>query len=257
MRRDRIGVLVLSITLGAATAIAHVAPSVDDNNRYLKVTPGADRVRVAYTVFYGEIPGAQLRPSLDANHDGTISDDEGQSFGTKLAAEVADALDITVDGKQQAIHWVTVATGLGSPQIAAGSFSVDLVAWFCLPTARGHHAVQLRDRFHLIRTGETELKVEDSPGVTIEHARVGRADDPSYDYRFAGPGGPLKDDGLDLAFTAGDKAPLTGDGSCAAAVAVANPGRPTGYIIGGAAVLGFVLAAMVVVGQRLKHRRRR
>jgi hypothetical protein len=255
MYRGRVGLLVLAITVAASTAVAHVAPSVDDNNRYLKVTPGADRVRLAYTVFFGEVPGAQMRRSLDANHDGTISDDEGQAFANKLAAEVADALDVTVDGKQHPIRWATVAAGMGTPQIAAGSFSIDLVAWVCLPSVRGAHVVQLRDRFRLTRPGETELKVEDSPGVTIQHARVGRADDPSYDYRFAGPGGPLMDDGLDLAFVASDKAPLTGDGSCAASdVPNPNPGRPTAYIIGAAAVLGFVLAAIVVLVQRRKHR---
>ncbi len=146
---------------------------------------------------------------------------------------------------------------MGTPQTAAGSFSIDLVAWICLPAARGAHTVQLRDRFRLPLPGETELKVEDSPGVTIQHARIGRADDPSYDYRFAGPGGPLMDEGLDLAFTAGDKAPLTGDGSCAGSAARTDPGRPTGYIIGAAAALGFVLAVIVVVIQRLARRRTR
>src|SRR4051795_12424080 len=48
----------------------HVAPSVDDNNRYLKVTPMADGIRFAYTVFFGEIPGASERKHIDANGDG-------------------------------------------------------------------------------------------------------------------------------------------------------------------------------------------
>ena len=41
--------LVLAITLVGlrGPAAAHVAPSVDDNNRYIKVTPAADRVRIA------------------------------------------------------------------------------------------------------------------------------------------------------------------------------------------------------------------
>lgn len=243
---------MLAITVVAASrapARAHVAPSVDDNNRYVKLTPAADRVRVAYTVFFGEVPGAQTRPSIDANHDGAISEAEGQAFGVKLASEVGASLELTIDGALQPVTWTTVAVGMGSPQVAAGSFSVDMIAWACLPSVRGRHTVLLRDRFHVPHPGETEIKVEDSPGVTIEHARVGRVDDPTYDYRFAGPGGPLSDDGLDLAFLATDRAPLTGDGSCAAAAEAKRP-VPRALVIGAAIALAAVLAGIVAWRQR-------
>ena len=53
---------MLAITLVTAQpARAHVAPSVDDNNRYVWVTPLGDRVRIAYTVLFGEIPGAMFQ----------------------------------------------------------------------------------------------------------------------------------------------------------------------------------------------------
>ena len=247
--------LVLAITLAASRALAHVAPSVDDNNRYLKVTPGADRIRLAYTVFFGEVPGAQMRKTVDANHDGTISDAEAQAFGDKLASEVASSLELALDGRTVPVTWTTVSVGTGSPQTAGGAFSVDLVAWPCLASVRGKHTVALRDRFRIPRPGETELKVEDAPGISIERARVGAVDDPGYDYKFAGPGGPLADDGLDLAFTAGDKAPLTADGGCAAASAPAKKqGLPVMLVIAPAAVIGFLLAGIVVLVQRRKRR---
>src|SRR3954468_2766842 len=120
MRRGP-GLLVLAITLAAtAGARAHVAPSVDDNNRYLKITPAADRVRIAYTVFFGEVPGAQTRPSIDADHDGRISDAEAQTFGGKLGGEVGPSLELTIDGATQPVTWTTVAVGIGAPEVAAG-----------------------------------------------------------------------------------------------------------------------------------------
>jgi hypothetical protein len=253
MRRGR-GLLVLAITLAATRAGAHVAPSVDDNNRYLKVTPAADRVRVAYTVFFGEVPGAQTRPSIDANRDGTISDDEAQAFGTKLAGEVGSSLELTLDGVTQPVVWTTVAVGMGSPEVAAGSFSVDMIAWPCLATARGPHTVLLKDRFRVPHPGETEAKVEDGPGVTVQHARVGRVDDPTHDYRFAGPGGPLMDDGLDVAFVASDAAPLTGDGTCKATARGGRP-PPRALVIAVAIALAGVLAGIVVIVQRRRARR--
>ena len=246
-------VLVLAVTIAAPPAVAHISPSVDDNNRYVKLTPAADRVRISYTVLFGEVPGAQTRKTIDANRDGTISDDEASVFGTKIAGEVAPALDVTVDGKVQPVTWATVSVGMGSEQTAAGSFSVDLVAWACLPVARGKHQIVVRDKFRIPRPGETEVKVEDSPGVTIHHARVGTLSDPTNDYRFAGPGGPLADDGLDLEFTASDKAPLTADGTCSTtSAAKARP--PTRMIITLAAGIAFVLAVIAIV---IKRRRRR
>jgi hypothetical protein len=192
----------------------HVAPSVDDNNRYLKLTPLGDRVRLAYTVFFGEIPGASERRTLDANHDGTIDEAEAKAFGQRLAAQVAAALEVDLDGQVGPVKWTTIDVGLGTPQVAAGSFSVDLVAYPCLAMARGKHRVVVRDRFRLPHPGETEAKVEDSPGVKIERAHVGPADDPSFDFRFAGPGGPIEDDGLEVIYVASDKAPVAADGQC-------------------------------------------
>ncbi len=245
---------MLAVTIAGSPTSAHIAPSVDDNNRYLKLTPAADRVRISYTVMFGEVPGAQTRNTIDANHDGSISDDEASAFGTKIAGEVAPSLEVTVDGKVQPVTWATVAVGMGSSQTAAGSFSVDLVAWACLPVARGKHQIVVRDRFRIPRPGETEAKVEDSPGVTIHHARIGTLSDPTHDYRFAGPGGPLADDGLEVEFTASDKAPLTADGTCASKTLSDRP--PARLIIMLALVIAFVLAVFAVVVVRRRGRGR-
>jgi hypothetical protein len=235
---SRLALAVLAVTLLSA----HVAPSVDDNNRYLKLTPLGDRVRIAYTVFFGEVPGASERRGIDANRDGQISDAEAHAFGDRLASQVLASLELDVDGARQPLKWQTIDVGMGTPDVAAGSFSVDLVAYPCLAKVRGRHRIVLRDKFVLTRPGETEVKVEDSPGVRIDHARIGAADDPSYDYKFVGGGGPLADDGLDLAFDAGPKAPVTADGACT--------GSTAGSTGGGRSKLPWLLAggALVIIG---------
>jgi len=245
------------LAVAALTVLSgHVAPSVDDNNRYLKLTPLGDRVRLAYTVFFGEVPGASERRGIDRDHDGQISDREARAFGDKVAAQIQAALDVEVDGKMQPVSWATTDVGLGTPSVAAGSFSVDLVAYFCLAPVRGKHHVLVHDRFRIPRPGETEAKVEDSPGVTIERARVGVANDPTYDYRFAGPGGPLETDGLDLAFDAGPRAPVVADGTCpeAATPATAHGGLGAlGWLaIGGG--IGLAFAVTLGVLRRVRAR---
>ncbi len=244
--------LVLAIALGVATdAAAHVAPAVGDNNRYVKLTPLGDRIRLAYTVFYGEVPGAALRRTIDTNRDGSIEDRETQAFGERIARDVAAALVVAVDGVPQRVAWSEVVVGLGTPSVTAGAFSIDLVAWLCLATPRGAHAVLLRDAYRLDRPGETEVKVEDSPGVTITATRIGGAEDEAHDYTLVGPSGALETEGLDLRFAAGEKAVLGGTAACHAPSALPIP---TTLIVGAAAVVGLALAGLVTW---LRRRRRR
>jgi hypothetical protein len=207
-----------ALAVGAVTVLSgHVAPSVDDNNRYIKVTPLGDGARIAYTVFFGEIPGASARRTIDKDRDGRIDETEAKRFGDSLAAEVAAALDVETDGKPVRVTWRTVDVGLGSEAVAAGSFSIDLVAYVCGRAGAGTHRVKIRDQFRIPRPGETEVKVEDTPGVTVQRAHVGDADDATHDYRFVGPGGPLSDDGLEVEYTSTASTPNIPDGACAGA----------------------------------------
>lgn len=227
-----------------ATAAAHVAPSVDDNNRYLKVTPFGDRVRLAYTVFFGEVPGAIARREIDTNRDGLLSDAEGHAFGAGIATQVAAGLQVEVDGHVVTMPWASIDVGLGSPQVAAGSFSVDLIGYACLPTSRGKHQLVIHDRYRIAHPGETEVKVEDAPGIAIEQAHIGPADDPSHDYRFAGPGGPLSDDGLELRFDAGPRSTVTPDAVCRAEPAASRAWLIYGALGGAVVVLGAVVVVL-------------
>jgi hypothetical protein len=241
--------------LGVRRAEAHVTPAIGDNNRYLKLTPLGDRLRLAYTVFYGEVPAAAMRQALDVNHDGAIDDAETQAFGDRIARELATAVAITVDGVPQPVAWTEVVVGMGTPSAAAGAFSIDLVAWLCLAAPRGTHTVLLRDSFPLDRPGETEVKVEDGPGVTIDASRIGGAEDEAHDYKLVGPSGALETEGLDVRFTAGAKAVVAPDAVC--------PGDrraraiPTGWIVGAAAVTAFVLAGLAALLLRVRRRRGR
>lgn len=228
-----LGVTVATVLTLARDARGHVAPSVDDNNRYLKLTPMRSGVRLAYTVFFGEIPGASERKKLDGNRDGRIDAAEAKRFGDGLAAQVAASLELDLAGARSRIQWAVVDVGLGTPSVAAGAFSVDMIAYLCVPGG----SLRLRDQFRIPRPGETEVLIEDTPGVTIRVARIGAVHDPRRDWRFLGQGGPLSDDGLELAWTATDKAPPLPSGACAASArAGSSPSR-----------LPFVVGALVIV----------
>jgi hypothetical protein len=241
-----------ALIIAGGAAQAHVAPAVGDNNRYLKLTLLGDRIRLLYTVFYGETPGAELRQSLDRNRDGTLDDTETSAFGTQLGSDIAGSVVITLDGTPAPVAWSQVVVGLGTSQVRAGAFSVDLIAWLCLPSPRGTHAVLFRDHYPLARPGETEVSVEDSPGVEILASRIGGAIDEAHDYKLVGPSGALDTEGLDLRFAAGDKAVVTPDTICRRAEPERGP--PVTAIAGAAAA---VLAGAVALAITLVVRRRK
>src|SRR5689334_17308917 len=97
MTRQRILALVALVTVGTAVGSvapvhAHVAPSQNENNRYLKVTLLPDRVRVSFTVFFGERPGASERLRMDRDRDGQLAPAESQAFGESVRDDVAGHL---------------------------------------------------------------------------------------------------------------------------------------------------------------------
>jgi hypothetical protein len=239
--------LTAVIAVAAVTVLSgHLAPSVDDNNRYIKVTPMAGGARLAYTVFFGEVPGAAERRLLDTNRDGRIDPAEAKTFGDKLAGEIAANLVVDSGDQPTPVRWTVVDVGLGNEAVAAGSFSVDMIAYVCAPGSGGHR-VHLRDSFRIPRPGETEVKVEDSPGVTVTRAQVGAADDATHDYRFVGAGGPLTDEGLVVEWTANEQAPLLPPATCAAPAAGGAGDRGWLLPVLAAGVLAAGVATLVVV----------
>ncbi|MEZ4360654.1 MAG: hypothetical protein R3B48_10755 [Kofleriaceae bacterium] len=180
-------------------ARAHVAPSRDDNNRYLHVSLYRDRVRLVYTVFFGEVPGRAQRRGVDLDRDGALSSDETQAFARRLAEEVAGRLVATMDGRPAPVSFERVSWGSTSAAVDAGAFSVDLIATLCAPPG-ARHAVTLVDGFALPRPGETEVRLEAAPGVSIADASIGALRATDEVFRFAGPAAALREPGLALAY---------------------------------------------------------
>jgi len=232
MRRLVAGLVAGAGILAAGAAAAHVAPALDVDNRYLKVSLLGDRVRLAYTVYFGELPGAVQRRSMDTDGDGALSGAEADAFGAALAQRVAPAIAITLDGTAAATSWSRVDVGLGTPVVRGGAFSVDLIAWYCLPPGSAH-TLALVDRYAIPRPGETEVRIEDGPAVHVEKATLGGEPLGDLDARWDGPGGPIAADGLRVHFVAGPAAPRPNDGRCRA------PGRERPWLLP---------AALVVVG---------
>lgn len=188
--RSRLGpALLVSLPV---LAVAHTAPSPDVNNRYLKATLLPDEVRVSFTLFLGDRPGATERRRVDANGDGRLDEAEARAFGQRLLAELAPALRVSLDGKSQS-GWVVADVGLGNPTVAGGALSLDL----SLPLRYADpsvttHTLSLDDDTVVVAPGESETRIEESPGVRLVECRRadGAAPGLGLEGRFAFTGNP-------------------------------------------------------------------
>lgn len=235
----------IALAAGRATSSAHPQPEPDRNDRYVKLTPAADRVRVAYTIYLGDQPGARARLRLDRNHDGQVDDTEAAVLGKELADLVEPAVTLLVDGAPTKIGWSTISVGLGTPDTAAGSLSVDLVGWACTTNA-AHHRLALRDHVHVDTPGQLELRLEEGPGVRFGDRRL--AGEPMSDLvaTWRADEGRLAA-GLDADYAVDPAlAGRPGDQRCSASgTAAGGHRRPLVYAL--AALTGVALAFVTVV----------
>ncbi|MEZ4366996.1 MAG: hypothetical protein R2939_12000 [Kofleriaceae bacterium] len=241
----RLAIPSLAVIALATPAQAHVAPSLDGNNRYLKATPLADQVRLAYTIYFGERPGALTRRGMDTDRDGALSDAEVAAFGRTLGEQVAAALEVTVDDRAVPVRWSSIDAGLGAPVVAAGSFAVDLVAWLCTGPGAQPRELRVRDRFVLPLEGETGLRVEDAPGITVSAIHVGR-DRIGDDTTLKSAASALSAEGWRIQFQAGAGAARGAADRCPRATAPARASSALGIgaaagVIGLAGVAGVAL----------------
>jgi hypothetical protein len=162
----------------AGLLAAHFAPSPNENNRYAKVLILPDAVRVSYTVYFGERPGALERARMDTNRDGQLSDAETRAFGAALLAELAPSLVVTVDGMPaKAALWRLTDVGLGTPVVAGGSFSVDVALEVPFGDApHPEHTLRFDDQWLPPTPGEAETRLEPAPGVTVVTSKGPRMD---------------------------------------------------------------------------------
>jgi hypothetical protein len=243
------------LLLMTVTSSAHIAPSTTDNNRYLKVSTYATAVRLSYTVFIGEEPGALARKSIDTDRSGTLSDVEAMVYGQHLADEIAASLQVSIDGVVQKVDWSEKSVGLGNESVAAGAFSVDLVAWFCFAgnsTTNKAHALLIRDSHQLAKLGETEVRIDNQPGAAISDIHIGDAQSVDGDFRFAGSGGPLTTSGLQLSIAAAPGAAAAIAPGCS--VVAPSQRMPMMVFIFGGALLAFAAAGAVTWFSRRKAR---
>jgi hypothetical protein len=195
-------VALLALWGTASTASAHPEFSPTVTNRYVKFTLLSGReLRVAYTVMFGAAPAAAARRAADANHDGVLDDAETAALGARVAGDVGRGMALDVDGARAQPAFEQPVVGLAGAAVGPSPFSVDLIARVPVANAGGAaaaadagaggravHVVRFDDATELPELGETEVRIEESPGTTLTEAHRGaEGSEKQTQFLFRGP----------------------------------------------------------------------
>ncbi|MBL4635914.1 MAG: hypothetical protein JKY56_18785 [Kofleriaceae bacterium] len=203
---DRIGLLtwliLLFVAMPRSAVLAHVGSDEKVNNRYYKLTPMSDRVRVAYTIFFGRQPSLEIRRGMDLDGDRKISESEKNSYREQLAREVFNVVSVELDHSGSEVRWSEVTLGIGGNSIFDGPFSIDFIGSVCLvaPAPGTTHHLVFRESLRLPLPGETELHLDPAPGIDIRKSILDKVPLTGNEKRWTGGAGPIAK-GYELEFT--------------------------------------------------------
>jgi nickel/cobalt transporter (NicO) family protein len=173
MRRPLRRVLLLSgvvagVLAAPATAIAHPLGNFTVN-RYagIELTPG--EVRIDYVLDMAEIPTVQVRPEIDTDANGAISDPERAAWAAGTAPELLANLTLTVDGR--AVRLDVVSSSMRFRPGQGGLDILRLEATFA-GTVASSGELAFADANFADRIGWTEVTAAGVDGVAVARSSV-------------------------------------------------------------------------------------
>jgi nickel/cobalt transporter (NicO) family protein len=173
MRRSLRRTLVLSGVVAAvlsapATAIAHPLGNFTVN-RYaaIELTPG--ELRIDYVLDMAEIPTVQVRPEIDTDASGTITDPERAAWAARTAPELLANLTLTVDGRGVPLDVMS-----SSMRFRPGQGGLDILrleATFAGPVASSG-TLAFADANFADRIGWSEVTAAGTEGIAVARSSV-------------------------------------------------------------------------------------
>ncbi|MFI2116631.1 nickel/cobalt transporter [Streptomyces rubiginosohelvolus] len=155
----------------APTATAHPLGNFSVNyHTGLVLRP--DRIDARVVVDRAEIAALQERPTIDADHDGTVSDSESRVYADKVCSGLSEQLRLTVGGERA--HWVQSSATLVYENGEAGLKTSRLTCRLTTPAGLSEPAdIRASTDYDTTRIGWHEMT------ATGQEVRLTRTDVPA------------------------------------------------------------------------------
>lgn len=160
--------VVAAVLAAPAAASAHPLGNFTVNvYAGIRVMPA--EVRIDYVLDMAEIPTVQIRPEIDADGDGGISDAEGSAWSARTASELVSNLTLTIDRAAVPLDVVSASMRLRPGQ--GGLDVLRLDATFAGPVPSEGRLVFADANFE-DRIGWREITARGADGAAIEGSTV-------------------------------------------------------------------------------------
>ena len=160
--------VVAAVLSAPATAIAHPLGNFTVN-RYAGIEVAPGELRIEYVLDMAEIPTVQVRPAIDTDADGTITDTERSAWAARTGLELLANLTLTVNGRAVALDVVS-----SSMRFRPGQGGLDILrleATFAGPLgASGELA--FADANFADRIGWSEVTAAGTDGTAVARSSV-------------------------------------------------------------------------------------
>jgi nickel/cobalt exporter len=171
--------LLLTLAAGVAPAggppIAAAHPLGNFTvNRYSRIEPAGDGVRIVYVLDLAEIPTFQERPNVDADRDGQLGEAERERYADRSAEELRGSLKLTLDGAPAELRLVSRSLSFPPGQAELPTLRLEAVYAATLPGGtRGPVELVYRDDNNPTRIGWREVVARAGAADTrVERATV-------------------------------------------------------------------------------------
>jgi len=169
LRRALVFAGVVAAVLSApAAAIAHPLGNFTVN-RYAGIELTPDEVRIDYVLDLAEIPTVQVRPEIDADADGDVTDAERAAWAARTAPTLLANLTLTVDGRPVPLDVVS-----SSMRFRPGQGGLDILrleATFAGPVASTGE-LAFADANFADRIGWAEVTAAGADGAAVAGSSV-------------------------------------------------------------------------------------
>ena len=160
--------VIAALILAPTLALAHPLGNFTIN-RYagIELTPGL--VRIDYVVDMAEIPTVQVRPQMDADGDGEVTDAERASWATRTAPDLLSGLRVAIGGRPVPLDVVSA-----SARFRPGQGGLDILrleaAFAAAAPARGR--LSFVDTNYADRIGWREVTAVGADGTALSSSSV-------------------------------------------------------------------------------------
>jgi nickel/cobalt exporter len=134
---------------------------------YTRLEAVKNSLKIHYILDFAEIPTVDEKHTLDANHDGTISESEKSTYLSVKVPEILSKLQLIIGGRQAAVKGVKSGVQLspGAGGLETLKISIDLLV--PLHPISGGVSVQFKDENYAARTGWKEIIAVSGGGITL------------------------------------------------------------------------------------------